>query len=125
VLPTQLNNGTWALSDPNYVAGVSKPLIVTVNKTDLSQSTQVTLQVKDVAGNLTNCDPVMVSVGRTPDLPRTIKTRVSGADNDVTIYNRRPGLQGLKIKVNKDSIEVEDLKPGEVRTIDLSKVMRP
>ncbi len=122
VNPSALTNGTF--SAPSYVAGQTSPLVVTVNKTDLSRGTSVTLHVVDVAGNVTNCDPEVIQVGRTSTLPRRARATVASTESTATIYNGTPGVQALQIKINNKSTVVENLMPGEVRVVDLSDLMK-
>jgi hypothetical protein len=124
VNPVSLKNGTFNLTSPtSYSAGITQPILITVNKTDLTQGTQVTLQVVDVAGNVTTCDPEIIQVGRTDELSRRERTTIAASEDTATVYNGTPGLQSLQIKVNSKSVVVSDLQPGEVRTVDLSDLM--
>ena len=111
------------MTAPTYTAGLTTPFVVRIVKTDVSQSTQFTLQVLDVAGNSTTCDPELVQVGRTKDLPRRVRMSVNSNETQATIYNGTPGVTELDIKVNNKTVEIDDLKPGEVRTVDLSDLM--
>jgi hypothetical protein len=97
--------------------------VVTATKVDQTQSAQVGLNVTDVAGNTTSCDPVMVTVTRSTGAPSFTYANVPQAEGTLTIYNGSPGLSGLAISVNGTVFGVNNLKDGEVRTVDISSAM--
>jgi hypothetical protein len=115
-----LGGGTFTISDPNFVAGVTTPLTVTITSANLSQ---VTLEVVDVAGNETDCFPMLVQVGRTTDLARRVVTTVEAISSQATIFNGTPGLQILHIKVGNNTLNVNNLLPGVSQTVDLSSLI--
>jgi hypothetical protein len=118
VSATELVNAT--LSIPTYDAGVLSALKVTATKIDPNLASQLGLEVVDVAGNVTFCDPVAVLVGA----PRSVTIRdVKSSEHFVVIYNGRPGLHGLQVKVNRRTWHVQGVRPGEVRTLDIAPAL--
>jgi hypothetical protein len=122
VNPTELHNAV--LSIPPYAAGLTKPLQVKAIKQDQTIGAQVALEVDDVAGNVTNCDPIMVTVGRDKGIPRTYTTPIARTETFVTIVNGRPGVEDLNIKVNQKVFRIRDLADGQTRTIDIASAIR-
>ena len=58
VVTTKVNtNVTW----PAFVQGTTSPVVVTGTKINQSLASQLALRVTDVAGNVTDCDPVIVN----------------------------------------------------------------
>jgi hypothetical protein len=121
---TKLLNAT--LSIPSYVAGVTDPLVITATRQVATSPMQVMLRVSDIAGNITNCDPWLFSVGSEPGVERSETiTHLAQGEGKVTIYNQTPGLTRLRLTVDKSrSVEVNDLEDGETRVVDLARFMR-
>ena len=65
-------------------------MVVSATKINQSLKSELALQVTDVAGNVTNCDPVILTVVG-PVVAQTI-TNVSAAEYVVTVMNGSPGL---------------------------------
>jgi hypothetical protein len=122
VNPTELHNAV--LSIPPYAAGFTRALQVKAIKQDQSIGAQVALQVDDVAGNITNCDPIMVTVGRDKGIPSTYTTPIAPAEIYVTIVNGRPGVEDLNIKVNQRVFRIRDLEDGQTRTLNIASAMK-
>jgi hypothetical protein len=111
---------------PRYAAGVQTPLLITATKVDESLGSRVALQVFDVAGNVTNCDPYLVTLGVGPGVSRTeTLTRVPQAESKITVYNQTPGVSGLSVKVNDKDFHLSGLKDGQTRFLDVARAMRP
>jgi hypothetical protein len=113
------------LPTPVFNNGTSGPVVVTATKQDQSQLARVELNILDVAGNLTDCDPFLVEVGSVPGVRRAETIHhVAHGESTVSITNLTPGLSSLRIVVNGRSFEVNDLVDGETRSIDISSAMR-
>ncbi|MBO0885339.1 MAG: hypothetical protein J2P17_34405, partial [Mycobacterium sp.] len=93
VNPTeQVNLLPLQISD--YSAGIKTVVTVIATKRDQSQSSQIALEVDDVAGNVTSCDPILTQVGRDGPggVPRTDSfNHVAHGESFVTIVNGTPG----------------------------------
>ena len=119
---TKLTNGVSAI--PPFTQGTTSPVVVRVTKTIQTQSTSVELTVKDVAGNVTVCDPVITLVVRDESRPVTQTfTDIPRAEHLVRIVNGNPGLQRLEVTVNGHSFKVKKLAAGEERVIDVARAM--
>jgi hypothetical protein len=115
-----LGSGTFTISDPNFAAGVTTPLTVTITSSNLSQATLVLL---DVAGNETDCSPEPITVGRTTNVPRRVQTTVDAIASQATIINGTPGIGILHIRVNNAPLNVNGLLPGTTRVVNLSSLI--
>lgn len=123
VVVTSAINAT--VSIPTYTGGDTNPVVVTATKVDQSLGASAALQVTDVAGNVTNCDPVMLSINRTTGQPTsTTVNNVDQSEGKVTINNdASAGLTNLSVRVNGKNFEVAGLKNGQVATLDISSAL--
>ncbi len=119
VSATRLTNAT--LSVPDFAVGTQSPLTVTAYRTLSTLGTVISLEVVDVAGNVTNCDPALLEVGGRGEARTATASDILPNERYVTVYNGRPGVSRLEIVVNKRTFEMNGLKAGEVRTIDIAK----
>jgi hypothetical protein len=114
-----------SLSLPPFALGFADPLSVRATKLDLALSAQVELRVRDVTGDAVTCDPVLVTVSRSPGAPVSVTlTGVPQAEHTLDVSNGVPGLTNLRVEVNGRRWELAGLKDGESRTLDLSPAMR-
>ena len=101
------------------------PVLVTATKLDQTQGSQLALDVGDQAGNVTTCDPILATVGREPGVPhRQTFHHVARRESRISVHNGRPGLTHLLLLVNGKRFELEDLKDGESRAVDVAGAMR-
>jgi hypothetical protein len=111
---------------PAFAVGTTSPVVVTATKIDQSTGAVVELRATDVAGNVTVCDPAIVTIKANPGKPvSTVVTGIAQAESSVAIYNNTPGLRQLDIRVNGELFRVTRLHNGEVRTIDVAKALKP
>jgi hypothetical protein len=114
-----------SISIPVFTAGTRNAVVVTANKVDLSRTATVGLRVTNVAGQFTDCDPALVSIGRTAgESPVQVVRHLSQGESQVTIVNGSPGLERLVLLVNGHRFEADDLHDGETRAVDVSAAMR-
>ena len=115
---TEANNVTI---DPfTYSAGLQTPVVITARKVIAGQPSQLGLEVTDVAGNVTRCDPIAVQVGGSGESHSVTVHNVRQTEHFVSIYNGRPGLRRLRVTVNNRVYQIHHLGPGEVRTLDIA-----
>ncbi len=114
------------MSIPAFAPGITSPVVVTATKVNQSQSATVQLEVKDVAGNKTVCDPVITLVIREEGKPVTQTfAGLPQAESKVKIVNGEPGLTKLNITVNGKKFKERDLQNNEAYTLDVSSAMAP
>jgi streptogramin lyase len=109
---------------PAFSVGQTTPVVVRATKIVQTQGSTLALRVTDVAGNITNCDPVDVTISRTTGKPDThVFTGLPQAEHWIDVQNESPGLTGIQIKVNGKVFQVAGLKDGELRTLNVSSAM--
>jgi hypothetical protein len=111
---------------PPFTPGTQEPVVVTATKINQELRSRVELEVRDVAGNITLCDPVLALVIRETGTPvsETV-TGLPATEHLVTVSNGAPGLHKLDILVNGRSFKLQGLTDGEERTVDVAAALRP
>ncbi len=123
---TVLTATNVTVSIPPFAVGTTSPVVVTATKINQALSSTVQLEVKDVAGNKTVCDPVFTLVVRDEGKPVTQTfTGLPQAESKVKIVNGDPGLAKLDITVNGKKFKAKDLADNVTQTIDVSSAMVP
>jgi hypothetical protein len=123
IAATTISNATVAI--PAFTTGTTSPVVVTATKIDQATGATVTLEATDLAGNVNTCDPAMVTVnGSAGKAVSKVVTGVAQAESIVSIYNSRPGLKQLDVKVNGEIFKVTRLHDGEVRTINVASGLK-
>jgi photosystem II stability/assembly factor-like uncharacterized protein len=113
------------VSIPSFPKGSTNPIVVTGTKVDQSKPSQLALRLTDLAGNITDCDPVLVSVtvDKMPPTPVTL-TDLPQAEHVLTITNGKPGLQRLQVAVNGKPGRTIRLRAGQRQTVDLKAAFK-
>ncbi|MCX6023153.1 MAG: hypothetical protein NTZ05_15775, partial [Chloroflexi bacterium] len=113
--------------NPTPAPGTTSPVVVTAVKTTEGQKTTVLLQITDVAGNSTACDPVLTELGASPwsSVERQTFRGVDGAERWATVQNGTPGLRAVRLLVNGDEHWFRNLRDGEERLRDIAASLRP
>jgi hypothetical protein len=117
------SNATTAI--PPFSVGTTAEVVVTASRTNDAVSANVTLSVKDVAGNETICDPVLTSTVRSSSGQPAGQT-FSGllqAESKVTIVNGDPGMTKVTIEANGVKFRELSLEPGQVVHVDVASAM--
>lgn len=122
-------NSTWI--PPVYAAGTTSLVrgiqALVVN----TQPGSLTIRVRDVAGNVTECDPLVTVVKISRRLPGGAHafaqtfTLVPQAESKLLIANGRQGLRRLRVAVNGRVFWFNRLTAGQVIRYDLAAAMRP
>ena len=107
---------------PAFAPGSTSPVVVTSNKVNGAQASQLEMRVTDVAGNVTICDPIITTV-KAGTLPQ-IFSGIPDVDDTVTVTNGSPGLQTVIVVLNAKPIVISNLKAGEVRTVDVGPALK-
>lgn len=110
---------------PAFLPGTTDPVIVKSTKIVQTSGSTVRLRVTDVAGNVTECDPVLHVAVRESGKPVTETfTGVPQAESKVTINNGNPGVKNLELNVNGTTFKVTGLKDDAIVNLDISSAMR-
>jgi hypothetical protein len=111
---------------PSFEQGTGEPLIVVGTKIDQARGSQIQLRVTDLAGNVTDCDPVLTQEVRENGKPESSTyAGVPPEERVVTVYNGDPGLRMLEIDVNGKKFKLTGLRPGEERSLDVASAVKP
>ncbi len=122
IVVTQSDNADTPV--PPFTVGTTDPVVVTATKINQSQGAHVTLQITDLAGNVTVCDPVITLIQRSSTTdPQATRAQVDQTENKIQITNGTPGLANLEITVNSTKLKVTGLKNGETRTVNVASAM--
>ena len=104
----------------------TNPVVITATRLDSTKAGQVVLQVTDLAGNTTACDPVLTTLtDKHGQTGWQVFKDLNQAENRVRIANDRPGLRRLLVIVNGHKFEVAGLRPSEVRILNVMRAMKP
>jgi hypothetical protein len=111
---------------PTISQGTNVPLEVFGIKIDQTKSSRIRLRVTDLAGNATECDPVLTEELRSTGKPvSSIHESVPPEEHVVTVYNGDPGLTSLEVEVNGKSFKMTAMRAGEEQTIDVASAVTP
>ncbi len=113
---TDSTNAT--VSVPPFTVGTLDPVVVTGTKIDQSSPSSVGLKATDVAGNVTFCDPTLLSVGNVAGEKHVSVTLAKG-EGKVTIHNGSNGIRNFEIDVNGKTFALNGLADGQVATLDI------
>ncbi len=110
---------------PPFTPGTTGSLAITGTKIDQSKGSRIRLRITDQAGNATECDPVLAEVGRETGKPESQTFEgVPPEERAVTVYNGSPGLRHLHVEVNGRRYQMNNLAPGEERTLDVGAAVQ-
>lgn len=105
---------------PSFSPGTVAPLHIVGTKINQAQAARIRLRITDQAGNSTECDPVLTQMVRETGKPESqIFSGVPPEERAVTVFNGNPGLKTLDIDVNGRRYKMNNLAPGEQRTLDV------
>jgi hypothetical protein len=114
------------ITSPGFTPGTRDPVYITATKLDSLQPSRVELEVFDLAGNRTPCDPVLVGVSRRAGEPEDHTfSGIPAAEHRISVWNGAPGLTELTVEVNGRRYSLAGLKPGELRELDVAGAMEP
>jgi hypothetical protein len=122
IVVTTSNNADTPV--PPFTVGDNAPLVITSTKIDQTQRSQVALQVTDLAGNVTSCDPVLGLITRTEgkEEAQTV-AGIDASEHMVTVFNGKPGIRDLEIHVNGKKFKTGQLSDGAKQSVDVSSAM--
>lgn len=110
---------------PSFSPGTTAPLNIVGTKINQAQASRIRLRVTDQAGNSTECDPVLTEVVRETGKPQSQTFGgVPPEERAVTVFNGNPGLKSLDVEVNGLRYRLNDLAPGEQRTLDVGAAVQ-
>ena len=118
-------SSNYTVKIPSFSVGATSPVVVTATKIDNALTAWVTLQLRDVAGNVGFYDPVELEIERTTGKPQSeTVTGIPETESRITVYNHDPGLTDLLIKVNGVKFMVAGLHDNKDRNVNVSGAMK-
>lgn len=119
----QASNATVEIQP--FEPGTKDTLIMIATKVDPAKASRVRLRATDLAGNVTECDPVLTEEVRGSGRPvPSVYSDVPPEERFVTVFNGDPGLRMLEVEVNGQRFRMAGLRPGEERTLDVGAAIR-
>jgi uncharacterized repeat protein (TIGR01451 family) len=124
IVPTKAIN--LSVGWPGFAQGATSAVVVTGAKINQSLTSQLELNVTDVAGNVSVCDPILTTLDIGPrgrSEPQTL-TQVAQSERIVTLRNGPREHAVVQIMVNGRRFVVT-LRRGEERSVDIGAALRP
>jgi len=107
-----------------FTYGTTAPVLITLTR-NAPGILGLTVDVVDIYGATTRCDPVASRLVGGPLGGHTQTFRnLHRSESKVTIYNGRPGVRSVALVVNGHRFVVR-MKPGQTRRINVAAAMRP
>lgn len=123
VVTTAVNS---TVNVPLFPPGTTAPVVVTATKINQAAGSQVVLQITDVDGNVTTCDPIETPVVRGPGQPVTQTfSGVPQGEHKVQIKNGTPGVTNIELTVNGKKFGPFHLDDGEELNFSIASAMKP
>ena len=121
-------NITYSLNLAVDIAGFSPgtklPVTVTGTAIDPAAPIALSFEAIDLAGNRTECDPVVAGLVRESGAPLgQVFGGLPQAESRVTVANGTPGARSLTLDVNGTTFRLTGLADGETRTVDVASAM--
>lgn len=123
IVATTLRNATLSF---NFTPGTTSEVIVTATKINPALKSTVALRVTDMAGNITDCDPVIANVEIGKGARKYVRTfnGIPEQEHYITLQNAAPGLQSAKIWVNGKLAGSRALADGETWVLNVATRMK-
>lgn len=118
--------GNITVDIAGFSYGTRDPVTVTGTAIDANQPIGLTFEAFDLAGNRTECDPVVAGLLRETGLP--LPQTFGGlpqAESKISITNGAPGVSTVTLDVNGTTFRLAGLADGETRTLDVASAMLP
>jgi hypothetical protein len=110
----------------DFGIGQTTPGTVNFTKTNQKLVAQVGLQITDLAGNVTTCDPMLANISQGGQGPSVqVVPGLSQSDHILHIANGSPGVTRLIVGVNRRWARVETLTPNQQLTLELAPALQP
>lgn len=109
-----------------FTVGTPEQFSFNVTRENPAEPAPIAFEVRDVAGNVTTCDPVITLVIRERGKPvRETFIDIPEAERFITVQNGDLGLKNLLITVNGQRFRMAGLRDNAERTLDVSSAMQP
>jgi hypothetical protein len=107
-----------------FTLGTVQPVTLLATKIDQTKPARVVIEVRDVAGNVNTCDPVLTTLrlNRSGSIRQVFKG-ITANEDTVRIRNGRPGLSRMVVQVNGRRFVVR-LRPGKTTRVKIGAALR-
>lgn len=109
---------------PPIAAGTTTPVMVTATKIDQTQRSRVMLRVTDVAGNVTNCDPVIVNLKLDNQWGRASATVRGIPQVEGYVQIKGQGVSLLRLGLNGSTGQTLSLEGDRTVNLNLTHAMQ-
>jgi hypothetical protein len=109
---------------PAFTLGTTSAQMVTAHRTVAAQPGSFGLQITDLAGNVTICDPVLVELSAADQLQVAVVHGLAASDHVLHLYNGTPGLRAVLVLVNNRWLRRLAPLPGQQVTLDIGPAMQ-
>jgi hypothetical protein len=114
-----------SLEITGFSFGTKAPVTVTGTAIDPAAPMALTFEAIDLAGNRTECDPVVAGLLREGGAPQAQTFGgLPATDVKLSIKNGTPGARTVMVDVNGTSFRLAGLADGETRTLDIGSAMQ-
>lgn len=110
---------------PAFSAGTTSPVMVTATKIDQTQRSRVMLKVTDVAGNVTDCDPVIVNLKLDNQWGRASASVRGIPQAEGYVQVKGQGASLLRLGLNGSAGQALSLEGDRTANLNLTHAMRP
>jgi hypothetical protein len=109
-----------------FFVGTKNPVTVTGTAIDPTAPIALSFEAVDLAGNKTQCDPVVAGLVRDNGAPvGEVFTGLPAAESKISVANGSPGARSITLDVNGTQFRMTGLQDGETRTLDVASAMLP
>jgi hypothetical protein len=110
---------------PAFAVGTTAAMQVIGTRQVQTLGATLQIQVFDVSGNSSTCDPLVVDSRIGPDgAPQTATyTGIPGTEHFLIVVNDTPGLERLTVTVDGTPVVLDALQDSEQRNVDLATLM--
>jgi hypothetical protein len=116
--------GNITVDIAGFSFGTRDPVTVTGTAIDPAAPIGLTFEAIDLAGNRTECDPVVAGLLRESGSPLgQVFGGLPQAESKVTVSNGSPGASTITLDVNGTAFRLTGLADGETRTLDVASAM--
>jgi len=118
---TVLDSDNATVNIPDFAVGTTDPVIVNAGKVDQTLPAFILLEVTDVDGNSTECDPVLAKMEIPQNRQRAVERfkDIPSVERFVTVKGGIPGVRMVAIAVNRKMVAFVPLKANQEKTLDL------
>jgi hypothetical protein len=122
ILVLSASNATVQM--PSFAVGTTRRVTVQTTIVNLSQPNEVWLEIKDLAGIVTRCDPIVMTLHGLATAGVSARSfLVPQRESKLQVVNGNRGLTRIDVVVNGRTFRLSGLRPGQRLSVDLASAM--